>query len=278
MSDLWSDLVDCLDITRVPSHDSSGSPDTSGEAETVFEGSNQHLAYHRVFGGQILGQFVRAAAASFPGKQVKSLHALFPREGRSEEPIRYRVRRHHAGRTFASASIVAEQTSGVIATASISLHAPEDGPQRQTTEPVSALPSAEHKADWDLMPWEIRVTTEIDDKGSSAPEFEFWMRTPSVDPQLAQALASYATDLTLIGTALLPQEGFSQSGNGTAFLSAVTSHTLWFHREFRTDDWLLLRQHSPILAHGRSFGRGDILTEAGDLVASYAQEAMVRLP
>lgn len=269
MSDLWSDLVDCLDITEVPSGD---------EAESLFEGRNQHLSYHRVFGGQILGQFVRAAALTFPGKSVKSLHALFPREGRSDEPIRYRVRRHHAGRTFASAAIVAEQSSGVIATASISLHAPDDGPQRQTTDPVPALPSAEHKVDWDLLPWEIRATAEIDDKGSRAPEFEFWMRTPAVAPANAEALASYATDLTLIGTALLPQEGFSQSGNGTAFLSAVTSHTLWFHRQFRTDDWLLLRQHSPILAHGRSFGRGDILTEGGDLVASYAQEAMVRLP
>src|SRR5690606_26223879 len=187
---------------------------------------------------------------------------------------RYRVRRHHAGRTFASAAIVAEQASGVIATASISLHAPESGPQRQTTEPVPALPSAEHKADWDLLPWETRATREIDDKGSSAPEFEFWMRTPAVDPSLAQALASYATDLTLIGTALLPQEGFSQSGNGTAFLSAVTSHTLWFHREFRTDDWLLLRQHSPILAHGRGFGRGHRLTERRDAVASHPPAAM----
>lgn len=278
MPDLWSDLVDCLDLTRVPSPNAASEDAGAPDAEHVFEGRNQQLSYHRVFGGQILGQFVRAAALSFPGKQLKSLHALFPREGRSDEPIRYHLRRHHEGRTFASAALIAEQSSGVIATASLSLHAPEQGPQRQTTEPVPALPSAEHKADWDLLPWEIRALREIDDKASSAPEFEFWMRTPAVDPALAQALASYATDLTLIGTALLPQEGYSQSGNGTAFLSAVTSHTLWFHREFRTDDWLLLRQHSPILARGRSFGRGDILTEGGDLVASYAQEAMVRLP
>ena len=68
----------------------------------------------------------------------------------------------------------------------------------------------------------------------------------------------------------------SQRGNGTAFTSAVTSHTIWFHRPFRTDGWLLLRQHSPLLAHGRSFGRGDMLTEDGTLVASYAQEALLR--
>jgi acyl-CoA thioesterase len=66
------------------------------------------------------------------------------------------------------------------------------------------------------------------------------------------------------------------AGNGTAFASAVTSHTIWFHRPFRTDRWLLLRQHSPLLAHGRSFGRGDMLAEDGKLVASYAQEALLR--
>jgi acyl-CoA thioesterase-2 len=72
-------------------------------------------------------------------------------------------------------------------------------------------------------------------------------------------------------------EGLSQTGNGTQFTSAVTGHTIWFHRPFTTDQWLLLRQHSPILAHGRSFGRGDLLTEDGTLVASYAQEALLRI-
>jgi acyl-CoA thioesterase-2 len=73
-----------------------------------------------------------------------------------------------------------------------------------------------------------------------------------------------------------PLEGFNHSGNGTLFTSAVTSHTVWFHQPFRTDQWLLLRQHSPVLAHGRCFGRGDVLTEDGTLVASYAQEALLR--
>ena len=102
------------------------------------------------------------------------------------------------------------------------------------------------------------------------------MRTPAVDPRLAPALAAYATDLTLIGTALRPMDGVGQRGNGTAFTSAVTSHTIWLHRPFRTDGWLLLRQHSPLLAHGRSFGRGDMLSDDGILVASDAQEALLR--
>jgi acyl-CoA thioesterase-2 len=98
-----------------------------------------------------------------------------------------------------------------------------------------------------------------------------------VDAELAPALVAYATDLTLIGTALRPMDGIDQRGNGTQFASAVTSHTIWFHRPFVCDQWLLLRQHSPLLAHGRSFGRGDILTGDGLLVASYGQEALLRI-
>ena len=123
-------------------------------------------------------------------------------------------------------------------------------------------------------------TVDLNAITTGPPEFEVWTRTPAVDPALAPALAAYGTDLTLIGTALRPMDGVSQRGNRTWFTSAVTSHTIWFHRRFRTDVWFLLRQHSPLLAHGRGFGRGfgrgDILTENGTLVASYAQEALLR--
>ncbi|WP_280264709.1 acyl-CoA thioesterase [Nocardia wallacei] len=265
MSELWNDLVTCLTLSP-------------GGSDTAIEGRNLSLPYHRVFGGQVLGQVVRAAGTAVSDKAIKSVHVVFVREGRTDEPIRYRVHRHHAGRSFATVSVVAEQSGGVVATASVSLHAEEHGPHRQTVDPVPALLSAEHKVQWNLLPWEIRATVDLDDLGSAPPEFEFWMRTPDVAPDLAPALLAYATDLTLIGTALLPLEGYAQTGNGTAFVSAVTSHTLWFHRPFRTDDWLLLRQHSPLLAHARAFGRGDVLTEDGTLVASYAQEAMVRIP
>ncbi len=112
---------------------------------------------------------------------------------------------------------------------------------------------------------------------SDPPQYELWMRTPEVDPALAPALLAHATDLTLIGTALRPLSGLSQRGAQNAYTSAVTSHTVWFHRRFRTDNWLLLRPHSPLLAHGRAFGRGDVLTEDGSPGASYAQESLVRI-
>lgn len=268
MPDLWTDLLACLNLRAV-----------SAEADTaVFEGPNQQLEYHRLFGGQLLGQFVRAAALTCPDKTVKSVHVVFAREGHADEPVRYRAVRQHEGRSFGTLSITAQQSRGVLAASTVCLHVPEDGPEQQFVDPVPELLPPDDRVQIDLIPWETRTADDLDSTAVGPAEFALWMRTPAVDPDLTQSLAAYATDLTLIGTALRPVPGLSQRGNGTAFLSAVTSHTLWFHRPVRTDQWLLLRQHSPVLAHGRCFGRGDLLTEDGLLVASYAQEALVRLP
>jgi acyl-CoA thioesterase II len=264
MPELWSDLLACLDIGATRSGDH-------------FTARNQHLEYHRVFGGQLLAQFVRAAELVCPEKSVKSLHAIFPREGRADEPVEYQVIRNHEGRTFATLSVTAHQAKGPIGTASISMHVVEAGPELQTTAPVGAPLGPEHTVGLELIPWETRSAVDLNATELGPPESEIWMCTPAVDPALAPALAAYATDLTLIGTAVRPMDGLSQRGNGTQFTSAVTSHTIWFHRPFVTDQWLLLRQHSPILAHGRSFGRGDLLTASGILVASYAQEALLRI-
>ncbi|HSA49904.1 MAG TPA: acyl-CoA thioesterase domain-containing protein [Yinghuangia sp.] len=266
-TDLYSDLLGCLELQELPSAD---------EGTAVFQGRNQQLTYHRLFGGQLLAQFVRTAALACPGKAVKSLHVLFPREGSAAEPVRYEVARHQEGRTFATVGITARQDAGVIATASVSLHAVEDGPAGQSVAPVPALPGPESRIDLHLMPWETRSTFDLDTPKSETAEYEFWIRTPEVDAELAPALASYATDLTIIGTALRAVDGISQQDAGKAFTSAVTSHNLWFHRPFRSDEWLLIRQHSPLYAGGRCFGRGDILTEDGTLVASFAQEALLR--
>lgn len=267
MTELWNDLLTCLDL--------HGGPAPSGPGAS-YVGSNQKLSYHRLFGGQLLAQFARAASLTCPGKAVKSLHVLFPRAGRSEEPVRYEVERHHEGGTFATLSIVAGQSAGAVAVASVSMHSAEDGIEHQAVSPVPAVAGADHRVELDLLPWETRTAGDLDSPRPGPAELDLWMRTPPVDPDLAAALAAYATDLTLIGTALRPLEGIGQRDAGTAFTSAVTAHTLWFHRPFRTDGWLLLRQHSPVLAHGRCFGRGDVLTEDGSLVASYAQEALLR--
>ena len=163
----------------------------------------------------------------------------------------------------------------MLATSSVTCMPSRTGPNTRPSHDVPAVLGPEHRLALDLIPWETRAVDDLNLTRTGPPDFEFWMRTPDVDPALAPALAAYATDLTLIGTALRPMDGLGQRGNGTQFTSAVTSHTLWFHRPFRTDEWLLLRQHSPLLAHGRCFGRGDILTDDGVLVASYGQEALL---
>ena len=274
MPDLWSDLLECLDLHPVPSGGTG--EERADDAVTEFEGRNQRLEYHRVFGGQLLGQFIRIASATFPAKDVKSQRTVFTREGPgrrthsipSHPPARRSIlchRRHHRP---------AEPRGGGHI---VDLYArTENGRERQTVDEVPAVVGPDHEVALDLIPWETRATVDLNASTTGPPQFEVWMRTPAVDPELAPALAAYATGLTLIGTALRPMDGVDQRGNGTVFTSAVTSHTIWFHRPFRTDGWLLLRQHSPLLAHGRSFGRGDVLTEDGTLVASYAQEALLR--
>jgi acyl-CoA thioesterase-2 len=262
MTDLWKDLLGCLDLAPL--------------GEGAYEGRSQRLEYRRLFGGQLLAQFACAAQLAAPGKGLKSLHTQFLREGRTGEPVRYEAEVPQQGRTFAAVRLTARQERGIVAVANASLHAREEGPDRQTTDPVPALPGPERAVELGLLPWESRAATDLDTANSEPAGYELWTRVPDAPRALAPALLAYTTDLSLIGTALRPVEGVTQTDAGRAFTSAVTAHTLWFHRPFCTGDWLLLRQHSPLAAHARCFGRGDVLTSDGTLIASYAQEALLR--
>jgi acyl-CoA thioesterase-2 len=251
-----------------------------------FTGANLELDYHRVFGGQILGQTLLAATAAADGKQVKSLVQLFPREGNSALPMVYGVTKHQEGRTFATTGVVATQTDDSgrekpVSVATLSLHTPEQGSVRQDAAPSVGSPDDAALEDLGMIPWETRIVDGVDLSARDAgpATYGFWMRTPTVPdaPELHQALLAHATDLTVIGTALRPAEGLSQADTMTKFHSAVTSHSLWFHQPFRVDEWLLVHQHSPVLAGGRAYGRGDVWTEDGRLVASFAQESMIRM-
>ena len=213
MPDLWIDLLGCLDLHSA----AQAGADERSDAEdiTTFDGASQQLQYHRVFGGQLLGQFIGAAQLTCPDKTVKSLHAVFAREGQAAEPVRYQSTRQHQGRSFASLTITAHQTRGVLASSSVSMHAVEDGPEYQDREPVPALLGEKHRAELDLIPWETRCADDLNAVTAGPPRLELWMRTPPVDGDLAFALTAYASDLTLIGTALRPLDGFNHSGNGT---------------------------------------------------------------
>jgi acyl-CoA thioesterase-2 len=244
-----------------------------------LEGDNLDIGYHRVFGGQLLAQMLVAAGAQEPDKSIKSLHTLFPREGDTATPMEYRASTVHAGRTFATVQVVATQGARLVATALASMHADEDGLHRSDEPPAVGTPEKATATDLWLIPWETRVVGGVDlaDAAAGPPDLHWWMRTPSLpdDQRVHQALLAHATDLTMIGTALRPFDGISQADSTRTLQTAVTSHTLWFHQPFRMDDWLLVAQHSPVVARGRAFARGDVF--AGDrVVASFAQEAMVR--
>jgi acyl-CoA thioesterase-2 len=259
------DLIGCLALTE-------------GDGG-VREGRNLDIGYHRVFGGQILAQVVAAAAEATPEKAVKSIHVLFPREGDTSKPMRYRVTKLQDGRTFGSTEVVAEQDAKVISVALVSMHIGEEGLHRSDDAPDVGPPEEATAVDLGMVPWETRVVGDVDlsDRAASPARLDWWMRAAAVDGEgsVHQALLAHATDLTLIGTALRPFEGISQADSTVTLHTAVTSHTVWFHQPFRVDAWLQLSQSGPVVAGGRSYGRGDVFAD-GELVASFAQEAMIR--
>jgi acyl-CoA thioesterase II len=187
--DLWSDLLACLDLHPVPSGGTGEAH--AGDDVTEFEGRNQQLDYHRVFGGQLLGQFLRIACLTFPDKAVKSQHAVFTREGRADEPIRYQATRQHEGRSFANVTITARQSRGVVAMSSICMHTHEGGPEHQSVDEVPDVLGADREVALDLIPWETRAAVDLNVTTTGPPQFEVWMRTPAVDSKLAPALAAY---------------------------------------------------------------------------------------
>jgi acyl-CoA thioesterase-2 len=254
--------------------------------EHRYEGDNLDLDYRRVFGGQLLAQTVQALRAESDGKSLKSLAQWFPREGDVSLPISYEVTPHHVGRTFATMGVRLTQADKLISLATASLHQPETGLERPPAVPDVPGPDDAQPVEIPMIPWEIRVIDGVDlNAPSTGPaEFRMWLRaadlsslTDDDSEWTHQSLLAHATDLTLIGTALRPVEGLSQADTGTAFHSAVTSHSLWFHAPFRISEWVLVDQVAPVLSGGRAFGRGDVWTADGRLVASFAQESMIRM-
>ena len=249
--------------------------------DDVFTGPNIPMPYYRVFGGQLLAQSIAIAAHTTPGKTVKSIHATFPREGDLQKPVHFRMERLQEGRTFAGRAIVGEQEGRVIVSASVALHVDEPGLEHQADPPDAGPPEAATEVDLTMIPWQTRVVGGVDlsSRAVGPASFAFWMRAPELAaPQTVhQALFAHATDLTLIGTALRPHEGIGQADSPEKIHTAVTTHTVWFHRPIALDDWILLSQESPVAAGARGFGQGHAFDAQGTLVASFAQESMIRL-
>ena len=248
----------------------------------VWTAPNLEMDYPRIFGGQLLAQAVALGAASTEAKTVKSMSCLFPREGATGERLEFRVESTQTGRTFAARRISTEQNGKTIFVAQLSMHADEPGFDHQDPAPDVGDPADAVEADMNMIPWATRVVGNADlrDRSAGPADYAFWTRVGdralTGDVTRHQALLAYATDLTLVGTALRPVEGVSQADSGHRLHTAVTSHTMWFHRPFRIDDWCLVHQHSPTLAGARGFGHGQVFDSAGALVAGFAQECMIR--
>ncbi len=235
-----------------------------------------------VFGGQLLAQSMVAAAAIDPAKEVRSIHTVFARGGSTSEPLDFDVDVLQTGRTFASASVTARQGDRACTRSLVLLHAPEpdlirhqpDAPD--VGDPLAATPSPESG---DL--WELRIVGGVDIADPEAvgpPVLDVWVRFPGApeDPLRNQCLLAFATDGFLIGTAMRPHPGVGQSLAHRTISTSVISHTLVFHEPVDAGRWMLLSHEGPAAGRGRGYGRAHVFAEDGTLVASFAQENMIR--
>lgn len=262
----------------------------------LFRGESRDLGGRMVFGGQVLGQALMAATRTVdPAFRAHSLHAYFLRPGDKTRPIVYEVDRIRDGKSFMTRRVVAIQHGRPIFALSASYQLPEEGITHQVpmpevpapeTLPTEAQtrqarsqtnPDQQNLTYLQTRPLEIRLIPAQQLPPAPLPQKMIWMRAqgePPADPGLHRCLLAYASDFNLLGTALLPHGLSFRQPN---LQGASIDHALWFHREFRMDDWLLYAMESPSASNARGFSRGSIFNQQGQLVASVAQEGLMRL-
>jgi acyl-CoA thioesterase II len=259
------------------------------EGGAVWSATTLGLDGGTVFGGQLLGQAVSIASGLDRSLSVKSLAAVFPRSVRDTGSLQFDVSDLHSGAAYAIQRIDLMQPdrSGQLVTAcstTVIAHRPVDGLAHERPIPQGAgSPDQARPIDLGIVPWDCRAVgdTDLDDRRAQPNELMLWTRVTDHlddDQRIHQALLAHLSDLTLIGTALLGHDGWSQLDAHRSLRTSVIAHQIWFHRPFRIDDWLLLSQTSPVAAGGSAFGTANVHTRSGELVASFAQESMIRLP
>ncbi|TKD52846.1 acyl-CoA thioesterase [Sphingomonas baiyangensis] len=263
----------------------------------LYRGRRQPEGVGRVFGGQVIAQALQAAQRSVEAPKVAhSLHAYFMRAGSEDYPIIYRVVRDFDGRSFANRRIIAMQRGKPILNMIASFHSPERGLAHQVPMPDVPPPDAlrsetelrEEIADkvpeklkrffLRARPIEIRPCDPRDwfAPTPQEPVQHSWFRVAAPlpdNPALHRAMLAYASDMTLLGTCLLPHGVNWISGK---VQTASLDHAVWLHGDFRFDEWLLYTADSPWSGGARGFNRGRIYTRAGKLVANVAQEGLIR--
>lgn len=264
--------------------------------ELNFRGCSEDLGFKNVFGGQVLGQAMMAAYRTVDGKDVHSMHGYFLRPGDHGCPIDYEVQVVRNGASFATRRVIAKQHSKEIFTLNASFQTPEEGYEHQfdmpeTEGPEGILSELEMRRKFsDLIPEkvkeqftrdrpiEIRPVNPVNylKPDVRAPYKQNWFRAVAKlpdDPAIHRCILAYASDFGLLGTSMYPHGiSFMQKGMQVASLD----HAIWFHRDFRVDEWLLYDMDSPSASQGRGFNRGNIYNQQGVLVASVCQEALIR--
>jgi acyl-CoA thioesterase II len=263
----------------------------------LFRGESRDIGSPQVFGGQVLGQALSAASATVEGRIVHSLHAYFLRRGDFNAPIVYQVDRSLDGHSFSNRRVVAIQHGEPIFNMAASFQIHEDGFDHQVAMPD--VPPPESLADSTRPPPEVlgrlseRMRRFIDQPRPfefrivepwdlltprrARPSRHVWFRAVGEVPggeKLHRCLLAYVSDYFLLDTSTLPH---GASGFSNAVILASIDHAMWFHRPLRVDDWLLYAVESPSASGARGFARANLFARDGRLVASTAQEGLVRV-
>ncbi|OEY65762.1 acyl-CoA thioesterase [Marinobacter sp. X15-166B] len=270
--------------------------DVSPTGGDHFQGDSEDVGFPNLFGGQVLGQALMAATRTVDDRMPHSMHAYFLRPGNPRLPVDYEVQRVRDGGSFSVRRVSARQEGREILTCAVSLQIEEQGLEHQFDMP-EAPPLDTLRSDQDLFkpmasrlpeklrhlwereqPIEFRTTEPQDPLNPQVkpPYAQSWLRVQGElpdDPILHRCLLAYLSDFTLLATSLKP--------HGCSLLVpdmqiASLDHALWFHREFRIDDWLLYDKDSPSASGGRGLTRGAFFNREGVLVASAAQEGLIR--
>jgi acyl-CoA thioesterase II len=265
----------------------------------LFRGRSPQSRWQRVFGGQVIGQALVAACRTVEDVTARpphSLHAYFLLGGDPKVPIIYEVDRIRDGKSFTTRNVKAIQHGRAIFSMSVSFHLSEPGLTHQVKMPEvpkpDQLPSDEELKDriYPRLPEPARRYYERErpiefrpvefsrylGEKSENGRFDIWIRATGRlpdEPAIHQCVLAYASDMMLLDAALIPH---GRSVFSEDIMAASLDHALWFHRPFRADEWLLYAQDSPSLADSRGFSRGLIFASDGTLVASVAQEGLLR--
>lgn len=266
--------------------------------DNLFRGDSRDIGGKSVFGGQVVAQALVAAQRTVdPSRLCHSLHAYFLRPGDMKLPIIYEVDRQRDGGSFTMRRVVAIQRGQPIFNLAASFQVHEPGAEHQSVtlpevpafdtlvnetqlkqKAVAMVPEKYREIFLRPSPIELRPVRPINpfNPPRIPPEKNIWMKADGQLPDdlaLHQALLAYASDFHLLGTCMLPH---AMSFLQPQVQSASLDHTIWFHDNFRMDEWLLYSMHSPWAKNARGLNHGKIFTADGKLIASTVQEGLIR--